>query len=61
MSKAQPHPVSSVSNLSGASQFIYDEAGQLVKEIADSPFYKYAYDSKGNILTAKEYENDWVF
>ncbi|MBS7359853.1 MAG: hypothetical protein KIG53_04515 [Oscillospiraceae bacterium] len=29
MSKAQPHPVSSVSNLSGASQFIYDEAGQL--------------------------------
>ena len=55
MSKAQPYPVSSVSNLSGASQFIYDEAGQLVKEIADSPFYKYAYDSKGNILTAKEY------
>lgn len=55
MSKAQPLPVSSVPNLSGASQFIYDEAGQLVKEIADSPFYKYAYDSKGNILTSKEY------
>ena len=43
--------VSSVPNLSGASQYVYDEAGQLIKEITGSTTYEYAYDSKGNILT----------
>ena len=61
MSKAQPHPVSSLPNLSGASQFIYDEAGQLVKEIVGSTSYEYAYDSKGNILTANETNTNTTF
>ena len=38
--------VSSVPNLSGASQYIYDEAGQLIKEITGSTIYEYAYDSR---------------
>ncbi|MBS7359119.1 MAG: hypothetical protein KIG53_00780, partial [Oscillospiraceae bacterium] len=49
--------VSSVPNLSGASQYIYDEAGQLVKEIVGSASYEYAYDSKGNISSRKTYSN----
>ncbi|MGN1316456.1 MAG: RHS repeat domain-containing protein [Acutalibacteraceae bacterium] len=57
MSKAQPHPVSSVPNLSGASQYVYDELGQLVREVAGSTTYEYAYDSKGNISSRKTYSN----
>ena len=49
--------VSSVPNLSKSSQYIYDEAGQLIKEITGSETYEYAYDSKGNISTRKYYSN----
>ena len=50
--------VSSVPNLSGASQYIYDEAGQLIKEITGSTIYEYAYDSKGNISSRKVYSGE---
>lgn len=49
--------VSSVPNLSGASQYIYDGAGQLVREVAGSTTYEYAYDLKGNISSRKTYSN----
>lgn len=49
--------VSSVPNLSGASQYIYDGAGQLVREVTGSTTYEYAYDLKGNILSRKTYSN----
>ena len=50
--------VSSVANLSGASQYVYDEAGQLIKEITGSTIYEYAYDSKGNISSRKVYSGE---
>ena len=49
--------VSSVDELVGSSQYIYDEAGQLIREITGSKTYEYAYDSKGNISTRKQYSN----
>lgn len=50
--------VSSVPNLSGASQYVYDEAGQLIKEITGSTICEYAYDSKGNISSRKVYSGE---
>ncbi len=50
--------VSSVANLSGASQYVYDEAGQLIKEIIGSTIYEYTYDSKGNISSRKVYSGE---
>ena len=50
--------VSSVPNLSGASRYVYDEAGQLIREITGSDTYEYAYDSKGNISTRKVYSGE---
>lgn len=50
--------VSSVANLSGTSQYVYDEAGQLIREITGSTIYEYAYDSKGNISTRKVYSGE---
>ncbi len=50
--------VSSVPNLSGASQYVYDEAGQLIREITGSITYEYSYDSKGNISTRKHYSGE---
>ena len=49
--------VSSVDELIGSSQYVYDEAGQLIREIIGSKTYEYAYDSKGNISTRKLYSN----
>ena len=50
--------VSNITGLSSASQYIYDEAGQLVKEIKGTDYTEYAYDSKGNISTRKVYSNN---
>lgn len=50
--------VSNVPNLSGSSQYVYDEAGQLVEEITGSETFEYAYDSKGNISTRKVYSGE---
>ncbi|MBE6800813.1 MAG: hypothetical protein E7529_06375, partial [Ruminococcaceae bacterium] len=50
--------VSNAANLSGASQYVYDEAGQLIKEITGSTTYEYAYDSKGNISSRKVYSGE---
>ena len=50
--------VSNITGLSSASQYIYDEAGQLVKEINGADYTEYAYDSKGNISTRKVYSNN---
>lgn len=50
--------VSSVPNFSGSSQYVYDEAGQLIREITGSTTYEYAYDSKGNITTRKVYSGE---
>ncbi len=50
--------VSSVQNFSGASQYVYDEAGQLIREITGSTIYEYAYDSKGNISSRKVYSGE---
>jgi len=45
--------VSGVQSLNGSSQYVYDEAGQLIREVSGSNTYEYTYDSKGNIVTRK--------
>ena len=36
----------------------YDNKGQLTSTENNSTKWEYTYDGRGNILTAKEYEND---
>lgn len=49
---------SNITGMSGSTQYIYDESGQLIKEISETDYTEYAYDSKGNISTRKAYSNN---
>lgn len=49
---------SAVQGLSNSTQFVYDEAGQLVKEITGQNSVEYAYDSRGNITSRKKYSGE---
>ncbi len=49
---------STVDGIGGTTQYIYDEAGQLIKETKGSDYVEYAYDSKGNISTRKKYSGN---
>lgn len=44
---------SDVASLNSSTEYVYDEAGQLIKEIASNVITEYAYDSKGNITSRK--------
>ena len=49
---------SNITGMSGSTQYIYDESGQLIKEINGTDYTEYTYDSKGNISTRKAYSNN---